>query len=121
MESYFIPHLRYFMLTLCTINPNDFSLALEFCKIVSMSWIGTLTVLCSFGILVKQILSSFIFLLSCNLISRIHFSVGWHQEHRLRPLPRQEVLKSQTFGLSMHTQKFETTVVINGYKNGPSL
>ena len=31
------------------------------------------------------------------------------------------VRKSRTSGLSTHAQKFETRVVVNGYKNGPSL
>ena len=46
---------------------------------------------------------------------------GQHQEHGLWPLPRQEVHKSRTSGSSTHAQKFETTVVVNSYKDGPSL
>ena len=56
-----------------------------------------------------------------NLVSRVHFSFGQHQEHEFRPLPRKEVRKSRTSGSSTHAQKFETTAVVNGYKNGPSL
>ena len=56
-----------------------------------------------------------------NLVPRVRFPFGQHQEHILWPLPRQEVHKSQTSGMSMHAQKFETTVIVNGYKNGPSL
>ena len=42
------------------------------------------------------------------------------KKHGLWPLSRQEVRKSRTFGSSTHAQKIETTVVVNGYKNGPS-
>ena len=56
-----------------------------------------------------------------NLVPEVRFSFGQHQEHGLWPLPRQEVHKSQTSGMSTHAQKIETTVIVNGYKNGPSL
>ena len=49
------------------------------------------------------------------------FSFVQHDEHGLWPLSRQEVRKSRTSDSSTHAQKFETTVVVNGYKTGPSL
>ena len=49
------------------------------------------------------------------------FSFVQHDEHGLWPLSRQEVGKSRASDSSTHAQKFETTVVVNGYKNGPSL
>ena len=56
-----------------------------------------------------------------NLVLRVRFSSGKHQEHGLWPLPRQEVRKSWNSGSSTHAQKFKTKVVVNGYKDGPSL
>ena len=56
-----------------------------------------------------------------DLVPRVRSSFGQHQEHGLWPLPRREVRKSRTSSSSTHAQKIETTVVFNGYKNGPSL
>ena len=39
----------------------------------------------------------------------------------LRKVPNQEIRDSRTSGSSTQTQKFETIVVANGYKNAPSL
>ena len=59
--------------------------------------------------------------LSCNLVPRVRFSFCQRQEHGLWPHPGQEVRKSRTSCSSAHAQKFETTEVVNSYKNGSSL
>ena len=59
--------------------------------------------------------------ISPNLVPRVHFPFGQHQEHGLWPDPKQEVRESRTSDSSTQTQKFETMVVVNGYQSGPSL
>ena len=61
------------------------------------------------------------FYASYNLVHRVRFFFLSAPRTRTLVNPWQEVRKSRTSGSSTHVQKFETTVVVNGYKNGLSL
>ena len=61
-------------------------------------------------------------------VSRVSFSspestilLACGRDRELWLVPNQEVRESQTSNSSTQTQKFETKVVANGYKNAPSL